>query len=777
MNTKRYLILIGCLAALSLSGCKWDDVSYNSYVDANDGVISCPPLMDLDENAEFYIPMHYIRCYRNRTVPENAQYSYLMEYKKCLNYQRNWDKLNGLLGFIGYMEGRPFSDGFKNDICPADYPTCIYDEEKSLWGCIDCLPGYVKCGGTCIDPLTDSNYCGANKTCQGAHHCTDSQVCMNGTCQVNTCASNRKFCGINDCRLVTSNDPDNCGDCDYKCSEHPTTSAESNFCKSGECQYECKMGYTDCGVKKTADEIICIENSSFSYNAEHCGRCNVKCGPNEVCISGVCQMNTCTDGLTLCGLNDCRKVNGNDADNCGLCNYKCSEHPMASATSNTCVSGKCQYICNEGLFNIGSDENPICIDPLSEQHHCGKIDNVLFPEETLNDCKKNACVNGECVTTSCTDTNETICPPLSADSSLYCADLKNDVNNCGFCGYACAQSNGPNTVLMGCVDSKCVYDCKKDPNIIKCSSEDSETLKCVNIMADSANCGRCGNVCNPDAFCFGGICSGPACSESCTDSSGDNCSELGCPSNDCKNDVNSCGPSCINCIDSEHGEPGYTECNWNSGECVISKCQYGYHMVGESLFGDYKCVKNSDNACGSRSIDDVRTCQAPSKCSDDEEKCVLECSPGTHPNESNTECIQNPPTDCGDAHINCLSEEYHAASANCNHGKCSISTCEPGYHYVRKTGSQEICETFECLINLKYAACEENKRSACGPADEEKFLNCGNYDNNHEHVSSDCDKISGQCICSDFNFEICRTSRNTTFSCRNSCSQNYLLYK
>ena len=608
MKRFRFLLVMSVvtMTAFSLSGCKWDDGSYTGYVDGNEDVISCPPLMDMDNNGELYIPMNYIRCYRNWTVPENAQIEYLTEYKKCLNYQRNWDRLNGLLGFIGYMENRPFSDGFKHDICPAEYSTCIYDEERALWGCVDCLPGYVKCGETCIDPLTDSNYCGADNTCQNANHCASNQVCMQGKCQVNTCASHLEFCGIDDCRNIHAKDPANCGGCDYKCREHPTATAESNTCLNGVCQYECKNDYTNCGGSKTAKDIVCIETRSFNYNKEHCGGCNNPCNFGEVCLEGRCQLNTCSGNQTLCAVGDCRDTQDNP-NNCGSCDHKCSDYPKANANFIKCESGECKYRCDEGYVNIntGNDSNPECINPMTDPRHCGN---------GLVKCNDDMmCENGECVRRSCQDSHETLCPPRENSTERYCANLKNSVSDCGFCGYQCPSPDDDSNMIVECSDSQCDYKCKNDPNIRDCNPAGSQTLNCVNVAEDPKNCGSCGNACNPKESCVDGNCHYTGCTESY-------------------------------CIEYEHAEPGYSECDVYDN-CSSTKCQLGYHLV-EDLFNKI-CERNTNDACGSRAQFDFRPCPTnsvyPYTCSDEEERCVIVCAEGMHPNDSNDDCLPDSP--------------------------------------------------------------------------------------------------------------------------------------
>lgn len=46
----------------------------------------------------------------------------------------------------------------------------------------DCKVGLVDCGGSCIDPLTDPNHCGAATGCTGGQSCGTGFACSGGTC-------------------------------------------------------------------------------------------------------------------------------------------------------------------------------------------------------------------------------------------------------------------------------------------------------------------------------------------------------------------------------------------------------------------------------------------------------------------------------------------------------------------------------------------------------------------------------------------------------------------
>jgi hypothetical protein len=126
----------------------------------------------------------------------------------------------------------------------------------------------------------------------------------------------------------------------------------------------------------------------------------------------------------------------------------------------------------------------------------------------------------------------------------YCADLANDVFNCGRCGAVCAQPL-PGEVV-DCVSGTCVYDCAA--GAIDCNGT------CVLLDSDPDNCGACGNVCDESTpFCSDGTCFG--CSGGSTNCGGV-CVFLAFDSYNC----GACGNVCpgTGCTDGQcdFGSPG-----------------------------------------------------------------------------------------------------------------------------------------------------------------------------------------------------------------------------
>jgi len=120
-------------------------------------------------------------------------------------------------------------------------------------------------------------------------------------------------------------------------------------------------------------------------------------------------------------------------------------------------------------------------------------------DQCLNVCRgcqsDTSRVCGSCGNYVCCAAGQSCC-------SGHCANLNNDVQNCGGCGRQCAAPP-PNEVVT-CVAGLCQYDCA--PGAVDCSGT------CTFLKTDPANCGACGNVC-PDSAptCDQGTCSDVVC--------------------------------------------------------------------------------------------------------------------------------------------------------------------------------------------------------------------------------------------------------------------------
>lgn len=140
---------------------------------------------------------------------------------------------------------------------------------------LNCPLGYIDCDGTCVDPQTDSGYCGASGNCQGANagvQCAPGEDCINAACE---CAVTNIDCGGVCTDPMT--DPNHCGASgDCQGANAGDVCEVTEFCDAGVC--ECLAGLTRCNND-------CVD---INTDLAHCGGCNRPCP--GTCQGGICNL-------------------------------------------------------------------------------------------------------------------------------------------------------------------------------------------------------------------------------------------------------------------------------------------------------------------------------------------------------------------------------------------------------------------------------------------------------------------------------------------------------
>ena len=408
-----------------------------------------------------------------------------------------------------------------------------------------CESGYTNCsdsstdiGINCISDAAmqqDSNNCGGCGIICGVNDNGEKTVCVGGVCVVNSCVNEHEVPCLEDsgmvCHDLNSTDASNCGACGYICANNPTSTATSNECKAGACQYTCNVGYTQCSENDEMDKIICIKTSDMLTDPNNCGGCGISCNSHESCVDGVCMRNSCSDGLTLCGLDDCRSTKF-DPNNCGACNYICSEHLIIGAESNSCSAGKCQYSCKHGYTKCSTGttaDTIVCVkasDMLTDPKNCGGC-GILCPSG-------QTCINGVCGSNICSG-GKLLCGP--DDCRIVNGE---DPANCGACDYVCEDHPTLNATSSTCSGGVCQYVCQSSTDT-NCGGKTLDTVNCVNLKNDNNHCGSCSNSCDTSK---GKYCNNGTCKQSCPDGMSkcdSGCRDLNYDSYNCGTCNHSCG--------------------------------------------------------------------------------------------------------------------------------------------------------------------------------------------------------------------------------------------
>ena len=74
------------------------------------------------------------------------------------------------LCLFGCNENEPYTPSLDNDPSANQGGTCQ-------------TQGFVNCNGTCIDPKTSIQFCGANEFCEGFTPCGANETCQEGQCK------------------------------------------------------------------------------------------------------------------------------------------------------------------------------------------------------------------------------------------------------------------------------------------------------------------------------------------------------------------------------------------------------------------------------------------------------------------------------------------------------------------------------------------------------------------------------------------------------------------
>lgn len=349
-----------------------------------------------------------------------------------------------------------YADEFLYGVCPEEYAQCNIDTAGEYYCMQRCPSGQIACDGQCIEPQTNSSYCGAKDTCSdsgasccGAYEvCKAYQTCSDGSCRDKACTAGESVCD---------------GGVVYVCgaSESKTRWAESQTCEGGACNAEktgcpnaapCEAGgvyILHGGLKCSADgrKIYGCKDGDL-YEAETCEPSSVcadragtpACGGYESCsLDGkivahgktVCdgaRILTCANGVfeetENCAQNGGEKTSCRDGA-CAVPNCFAGGSKMDEGSAY--CDGNVLKTCRAGVLDDGADcalnadgktvcRDGACATPRRCSVEAGGVTKILAHGDAF--CTENvlsACADGTIVKQYCEKTGG-VCAPTNDGS-------------------------------------------------------------------------------------------------------------------------------------------------------------------------------------------------------------------------------------------------------------------------------------------------------------------------------------------------------------------------
>ncbi|MEI9938803.1 MAG: hypothetical protein WDO69_16410 [Pseudomonadota bacterium] len=443
-----------------------------------------------------------------------------------------------------------------------------------------CVAPFDDCNGNPMDGCetntkTDVDNCGACAaapcpTLNGTAYCADSK------CGI-TCAENFADCdgqAGNGCEKDVSRDINNCGACGTVCT---ASAGKTAWCRKGQCgETTCAAGRGDCNGDPDDDAANGGCETDLKTDVDSCGACGTTCGVSggeAQCSAGVCSVKSCMPGLADCtgGYADGCETNTNTAiTNCGACGKSCT---TANGTP-ACVSGACQVKTCTGTFMDcnGTVADGCETNTANSQTHCGACTGASVNCDTLYPNASATCVNSACSLTTCA-TNYSNCDTIASNGCEI--NLKTDTNHCGACGTACSTTGASST---SCASGTCAPKCTGTR--LSCSNPQNGCP--IDGATDENNCGGCNKICSTAATAHvtSNDCQASACKPNCS-GLWDDCD--GNPGNGCElavaTDIANCGACDVTC-----GTAHASSTSCVSGECM-PQCNAGWKNCGAPAAG------------------------------------------------------------------------------------------------------------------------------------------------------------------------------------------------
>ena len=248
---------------------------------------------------------------------------------------------------------------------------CVGGQICSSGSCV-CPSDLVLCNGNCIDPASDSAYCGARGDCKNENSgdvCTDGKTCVKGVCsQVSaTCSPEKTLCPGNVCKNLNT-DNQNCHYCGFSCPQ------STPYCVTGNC--------VECNSDENCNNST--KGKKCDTTRKECVQClsvdDCKLGANQeivICNANQCKVNKCKAGFYI------------EGDVCVACTQP-QPNSGQIATSDGMDSNSCAFSCDSSnsFHDCRTESNDLIC--LKKGWGNGTLDS-----DDCNKCIRSGCTTGQ----------------------------------------------------------------------------------------------------------------------------------------------------------------------------------------------------------------------------------------------------------------------------------------------------------------------------------------------------------------------------------------------
>jgi hypothetical protein len=175
----------------------------------------------------------------------------------------------------------------------------------------------------------------------------------------------------------------------------------------------------------------------------------------------------------------------------------------------------CTPECESGDTCCPSEDGPTCYALRSDPRHCGSCNVDCVASNRGDRCEASQCVCGDSPLGCQGTTGSFCCPPRTPGGVAYCANLAKSAADCGACGNGCDPTQADHCDGGRCICGDERGACDGTPESL-CCADSLVDISCVDTTTDRFHCGACNVLCQGVERCENGTCTrGGGCEAGC----------------------------------------------------------------------------------------------------------------------------------------------------------------------------------------------------------------------------------------------------------------------